>query len=465
MLNLSKFKSLVVVTDPVEIRKSLEQSGTPFQERSGHAMVMRGSPGTPGAGGAAPGLSSGPPWAAKAAARPPVGGGGAAPASGPQAALMASAIERAFRKEAFEDADIQKLCEMRNVPWNPLYVGRTVPYIASDERVDNMGDIVRQNWDFTQFEKNSPMPYSHKWDMPPVGRVIAWNVVDSEGPALALLGLFATGEDYEWADTVFRLVKSRICVAGSVGFYPRKVVHVTDPTERAELGLGQYGMILDDNVLLEYSPCTLPANPGAIVLNSVNRAGKSLQPRDVFFVRELMRERMGSTDYHRWLELEKALVGLGKKFFPKEKFEVHRQADVPVLLDAPPPRETEETERPAPAPAPAETEAQEAMRLLREMHASVTGGSALEAKIDAIMKYFDIKAEDEESEEEYEDEESEETEESEEDTEETEESEDEPVDEEDTEDASKSEDEESEDEEETGKKPKSLERLARLLTR
>jgi hypothetical protein len=49
---------------------------------------------------------------------------------------------------------------------------------------------------------------------------------------------------------------------------PGKVINVQDDTERARLGLGRYGVILDDNTLLEFSPTSVPANSGAIALLS-----------------------------------------------------------------------------------------------------------------------------------------------------------------------------------------------------
>jgi hypothetical protein len=289
---------------------------------------------------------------------------------------------------------LQKLVEARGMDWRDEYVQRAIPYWASDERVDNMGDIVRQNWDFKQFEQNSPMPYSHNWMQPPVGRVVDWEVMqrkgDYAGPALALLGVFATKEDWEWADTVFRLVKNRFLVAGSVGFYPKTIIHVTDAAERQKLGLGQYGYVLDDNTLLEYSPTTLPANPGAVVLNSLRTNKGDTTVRDIHFLRELLRlDTVGRKDAKsRWGEYETALLSVARAIFPKSRFEYHSELDVPVLLDAPLPGEEEQTTTPSAEPqanTPA-MDAEAASKMLTEVHTMLRQQSTYIGSMSTMLK-------------------------------------------------------------------------------
>lgn len=244
-------------------------------------------------------------------------------------------------------AEIKALVEARGMPWSEEYAERTVPYWGSDERVDGHGDIVRQSWIFDEFEKNSPMPVSHQWQMPPVGRVIDWRVMTRKeqgynGKALWLLGLFATKADWEWADTIFRLIKSKILVAGSVGFWSAKVMDIKDPKERETLGLGRYGLIFEDNHLLEFSPTTIPANSGATIAASLEAAKHKglLLPHDLTMLRELKREELvrerPANTRERWMQTESMLIELGRKLWPDEAFEVHTDIDVPVTLDNPP---------------------------------------------------------------------------------------------------------------------------------
>jgi len=239
-----------------------------------------------------------------------------------------------------DEEGLKALVLARGMPWKDEYVDRSVAYFASDERVDGHGDIVRQSWLFDEFEKNSPMPYSHEWYAPPVGRIIDWrtikrNEADYKGPALWLLGLFATKDDWEWADTIFRLVKARILVSGSVGFYPDKVIDVKDEAERNELGLGRWGLIFEDNHLLEYSPTTIPANAGAHSIASVLPGCKSmLLPQDITMIREM--ERMKAPTKDEWVHAEAMIIAIARSIWPNEEFRFHPDLDVPVTLLNPP---------------------------------------------------------------------------------------------------------------------------------
>lgn len=233
------------------------------------------------------------------------------------------------------------LASARGMEWREEYKDRMVPYFASDERVDGHGDIVRQSWDMGEFEKNSPLPYSHEWWAPPVGRAIDWRVVqrsepDYSGPALWLLGLFATKDDWEWADTVFRLVKSGFLPSGSVGFYSNKVIDVKDEDERTELGLGRWGLVFEDNHLLEFSPTTIPANEGAhSIARALSSVGKDLLlPQDVTMLREIVRRDVGD-DKEKWFEGEQAILHIARSIWPDEEFVAHRELDVPLTLEPP----------------------------------------------------------------------------------------------------------------------------------
>lgn len=232
-------------------------------------------------------------------------------------------------------AGIKQLVEARGMPWDPELADRVVPYFASDERVDADGDILRQNWIFDDFEKNSPMPYSHRWGDPPIGRVIDWDViqrnsVDYVGPALHLLGMFS--KEWEWADNIFRLVKSGFLPGGSVGFWSSKIIHIEDDEERAKIGLGRWGVIFEESHLLEFSPTTIPANPGVTSLLAATH--KSLKSRDVHMIRELQRQQVcrGHHDSTKFRNLDYSLVLMAKALWPEEKWEVHKELDTPVLL-------------------------------------------------------------------------------------------------------------------------------------
>lgn len=186
---------------------------------------------------------------------------------------------------------LRRLVEARGMEFVEEMVGRTMNYFMSDERVDGEGDIIRQNWLMAEFSKNSPMPYSHEWHNPPIGRVIDWGVVDRSetdfnGKALWGLGLFAHGDPR--AESIFNLVKNGFLPSGSVGFMSGNVIDVTDDQERNELGLGQWGLVFDKNSLLEFSPTTIPANPGAHIAASMGK----LNAQDVDVLRAMKRKEI-----------------------------------------------------------------------------------------------------------------------------------------------------------------------------
>jgi len=233
---------------------------------------------------------------------------------------------------------IKTLIEKLGIKFLDEYVERVVPYWASDERVDGDGDIVRQNWSFDEYAKNSPLMYSHDWFSPPIGRAIDWKVVgrkddDYRGKALWLLTIFATAEQNPFADSVFRLVNSGLLVSGSVGFYATAASD-PDDEERERLGLGRYGLVFEENHLLEYSTTPIPANSGAHVATALAEAcEKGLRTQDVLVLREAWRSNFprGENDAEQWLALESGVVALAKVLWPGEEFEIHRELDVPLL--------------------------------------------------------------------------------------------------------------------------------------
>lgn len=240
------------------------------------------------------------------------------------------------------ESDIKQWTENVKIPWEDAYASRVIPYWASDERVDRHGDIVRQSWNFDNFKLNPVVPYSHNWDLPPVGNSIHWEVLSRSddnytGPALRLFNLFATAETWEFADTIFRLAKTGFLKASSVGFYPGTVINVEDEEERSRLGLGRWGYILDNNELIEHSPCTIPANPGAVSLLRAAKSKGMLKSHDVMVIRDLERARMGrgEGDSARWKERDAAWRTIWGSLFPSVKLTEHKELDVPIALEVP----------------------------------------------------------------------------------------------------------------------------------
>ena len=252
------------------------------------------------------------------------------------------------KAEAPAEWEVRRLAEGRGIRWDDRLKDRAVPYWMSDERVDQHGDIVRQKWDLAQFAANPVMPWAHDWSGLPVGNILREEVrnrVDSgyTGPALWGLALFAMGEQYDFADTIFRLASGGFLRNGSVGFMPRKIIEVTDDKEREALGLGRHGLILEDNVLIEFSPCTIGANPGAGTVGaSLAKMAQAkqkglLRVGDFQVFRELARrEALASGRRDDWREVDSGLLARASMLFGgKGRLPDHADVEQPIEVLTP----------------------------------------------------------------------------------------------------------------------------------
>lgn len=221
--------------------------------------------------------------------------------------------------------EFKKLCFRAGIDYSDELRENAQWWWASDERVDRHGDIVLQNWDFTTFEDNPVMLFAHEWWNRSVGSIIDWKVdtrkdAKYNGRALALLGVFAPDGVDPRADAVRRLVKAKMLRAGSVGFYPGVVLDIKDQAERDAMGLGKSGYVLDQNSLVEWSPCSVPANPGAHLITNAHSLRKTLQPGDVDIVRQLAKADIARTNgdpEQMWTAYDAGLTGLWKILFPE----------------------------------------------------------------------------------------------------------------------------------------------------
>lgn len=152
---------------------------------------------------------------------------------------------------------------------------RTVSMIASTEKVDRDGDIIRvSGWNLKHFRKNPLILWMHGRGQPPIGR--ATEIVrDLQNKRLELTAKFADAEMNPFADSVFRMLKAKFLQAGSVGFFPLKMRR-PDEDERVELKLGRYGVVFEKQELLEHSIVTVPSNRDALTNGLVTGLSKGL---------------------------------------------------------------------------------------------------------------------------------------------------------------------------------------------
>lgn len=235
--------------------------------------------------------------------------------------------------ENLDAAAVRALIERRGLDVAAGDEGRILSYWASDDRKDRHGDRVQQNWVMDDFSRNPIMLHGHQWEAPPIGSVIDWKTMrrqepDYAGDALKLTTLFATREQYCFADTIYRLSSAGIMRSGSVGFLPGRVIEVKDKKERDELGLGPNGLIFDQNGLIEWSIVSVPANPGAHRNFATAKSAGLLLASDVQVIRELARRQ--APDETTWRELDRATVSAWKSLFPETRVPEHRDPTQPV---------------------------------------------------------------------------------------------------------------------------------------
>lgn len=223
-----------------------------------------------------------------------------------------------------DDNDLAQLAAARGLEWKDGARDRVVAYWASDSRVDAHGDIVEQDWIFDEYAKNPVLLAQHDWSGDPIGAALQWavkhrNDADYQGAALWMVQLFAEAEASARADSILRLVRAGIMRSCSVGFWSERIIDVMDPEERAQLGLGAWGWILAGNHLLELSPVSLPANPGAHVCAQLARAVESgeVKAADVELLRELAR-RSAPKDSRK--TADDLWIGLERVLFPGQTF-------------------------------------------------------------------------------------------------------------------------------------------------
>ena len=137
---------------------------------------------------------------------------------------------------------------------------RSFTFRVSTGDVDRDHDrIPPASWDISQFMANPVILWSHKHEIPPIGRARDVRIVKN--------GLIAEIEFpppgiHPLADTISGLVAEGFLKATSVGFIPGK----TTPNEFGGLDF-QYPV-----ELVEISPCAVPSNPGALLERGYDRA-------------------------------------------------------------------------------------------------------------------------------------------------------------------------------------------------
>jgi HK97 family phage prohead protease len=159
---------------------------------------------------------------------------------------------------------------------------RTLVFTISTASVDRMGDTINVNgWKLDEYKKNPVVLWAHDSSSLPLARA---NRVWIDGEKLKAEAEFTPPGVARFNDTVFELYRTGFMKATSVGFAPLKYSLSDDPKRRSGIDF------LEQN-LLEFSCCTVPANPEALM--DAKSAGIDVTPMIDYHLEQLGRSLAG----------------------------------------------------------------------------------------------------------------------------------------------------------------------------
>ncbi len=141
-----------------------------------------------------------------------------------------------------------------------------IAWTLSTFDLDRMGErIDPQGWDFKQYVKNPIVEWSHRYEIPAIGKIDNLTIDDN---GLHGLIIFNDKSYDPFAWSIEQRIKAGVLRAGSVGF---RVIEIEIPDRKtSEDGTS---LIFRKQELLEFSICNVPANPFALA--------KAKEERDV----------------------------------------------------------------------------------------------------------------------------------------------------------------------------------------
>ncbi len=124
------------------------------------------------------------------------------------------------------------------------------------ERIDPLG------WDFKQYIKNPIVEWSHRYDIPAIGKIDGLTIDDK---GLHGMVVFNDKEYDPFGWSIGERVKAGVIRAGSVGF---RALEIEIPSKEDSRD-GTF-LIFRKQELLEFSMCNVPANPYALAKTMLN---------------------------------------------------------------------------------------------------------------------------------------------------------------------------------------------------
>jgi len=140
-------------------------------------------------------------------------------------------------------------------------------FIASDDAMDRYGTRIAQDWledgRIEAFDANPVVPWSHNYEAPPVGRVVAREVREIAPGRRALVVTIAFDMEDERAAAIAGQYARGFLSAVSVGFRTAKVTALRE-LDKGHPWYAEEGYMLSGNSLMELSAVVVPGNPRAL---------------------------------------------------------------------------------------------------------------------------------------------------------------------------------------------------------
>ncbi|MDR0497004.1 MAG: HK97 family phage prohead protease [Treponema sp.] len=150
--------------------------------------------------------------------------------------------------------------------------GQGFPWTLTTFDLDRYGErIDPQGWDFKWYKDNPVVEWSHRYDIPAIGKIEGLAIDDN-----GLHGLvFFNDKSYDpFGWSIGQRVKAGVIRAGSVGFRP---IEIEIPSK--EDSKDGTCLIFRKQELLEFSICNVPANPFALA--KTIETAKTEQPQEL----------------------------------------------------------------------------------------------------------------------------------------------------------------------------------------
>lgn len=133
-----------------------------------------------------------------------------------------------------------------------------IEFVASEESDDRAGDLVRADgWDLAAFKRNSVMPWSHDYRLPPIGR---WQKVHVDGKQLLGVAVFDRNDPF--AAQIESKYRTKFLNAVSVGFRPLEFLEREE--SKSNPNPFRRGYEFKRQELLEISAVSVPMHPKAL---------------------------------------------------------------------------------------------------------------------------------------------------------------------------------------------------------